>query len=269
MLFSVRNALPRHRPLVTHMQSHKLDVLKHCGRQGKWKTALTLLEELSASGGPLPRAAWGSALGACKQGRRTKEAVRILDQMGSSVDTLACNQVLNMLCQARDYEGVLGVWRAHLTNHGVAGQSAQELHASVPHVRAMPDAESYYQTLCVCAATGRWSDAIQWLYQMVANGVDPGPVHIQQVVRACVRDRRWSEILEVTRETPRELLEKDVVRRSPVVLACLCVCVLCACSGVSAASTRSPSLGAPHHWEVAHMGFRHQTWDLGGSPGSA
>ncbi|KAL1519636.1 hypothetical protein AB1Y20_023147 [Prymnesium parvum] len=170
-----------------------LAALAICGKRGRWRAALQLLDEVERLG-PAPPSAWLSALLACRKHKRIEEQLSLLERMGPRVTAAACNEVLHA-CRARgDYESAARVWREWLDGDA-AVVAADEL--------------SFYHMLHLCAQKSEWERACAWLRRMEAHGVAPGRAHYQAALRAATVDRRWDEATSFVAQIPRAILQED------------------------------------------------------------
>ena len=171
-----------------------------CGRRGRWRTALELLEQLEAEfsqvDGPDRRSelllpAYHSVLLACRKHERQKEAADVLARMGAAADTAAYNEVLHLLRLKSDFDGAIQLWEA-----------------MAPGAR---DRLGYYHLLDICGQQGRWQFALALLDEMRAQLGDDAPSggHYLAALRACAKDRRWSEAVALARSLPAESLAQD------------------------------------------------------------
>ena len=175
-----------------------LAALLACGRRGRWKPALELLEQLEARPEPPPPAAYRSALLALRKHERHAEATALLDSMGDGADTHACNEVLHLHRLRADYAAADALWRRMRENAGAA-----------PH--AAPDTLSFYHVLHICGELGRWVEATSLLAEMRQSFGDDAAHsgHYLAALRACTRDRRWAEAVVLIRSIPHSTLTAD------------------------------------------------------------
>ena len=164
-----------------------------CGRRGRWRTALDLLTQLENAPSGATAGAYRSALLACRKHKRHKEAADVLQRMGEHADTQAYNEVLHLLRLNGDFAGAEALW---------ARMADANLHR---------DNLSYYHLLHICGELGRRREALELLEQMKASlgndAVHSG--HLLAVMRACVRDKRWAEAVELARAAPAEIIAGD------------------------------------------------------------
>ena len=175
-----------------------------CGRRGRWRTALELLDQLEVTPGSAPVGAYRSALLACRKHKRHVEAAEILQRMGAQADTQAHNEVLHLLRLKGDYAAAETLWQ------GMRERGVQR------------DSLSYYHLLHICGELGRWDDALALIAEMRASlGADTAHAgHLLAVIRACVRDKRWDEAVEVIRSAPASVVSADAWLSNIAINAC-------------------------------------------------
>lgn len=163
-----------------------------CGRRGRWRTALDLLSQLEQSGGA-SAGDYRSALLACRKHKRHKEAADVLERMGVVADTQAYNEVLHLLRLKGQYTAADALW-SDMGERGVARNGL-----------------SYYHLLHICGELGRWREALALIEQMVAalGEAEMHSGHVLTAMRACARDKRWTEAVDLLRRTPPALIASD------------------------------------------------------------
>lgn len=165
-----------------------------CGRRGRWRAALDLLDELEAEPCGATAGAYRSVLLACRKHKRHREAENVLQRMGELADTQAYNEVLHLLRLNSDFEAAESLWLA-MCERGVPR-----------------DDLTYYHLLHICGDLGEWRRAIDLLGEMRSTlGEDATHSgHVLATARACVRDRRWSRAVDLIREFPARLVAGDM-----------------------------------------------------------
>lgn len=173
--------------------SATLGALVACGRRGRWRAALELLDELERDHpGGAPIAAYHSALLACRKHTRSREALALLERMGDAADAAAYNEVLHLLRLQGDFAAAERLW--------------QRMPPTGPLHRGPL---GYYHMLHLCAESGRWSVALELLDEMSGRRVEAHSGHYLAAVRACAKDRRWSEAVEIVRRAPPDAIASN------------------------------------------------------------
>ena len=143
--------------------------LHACGRRGRWREALRLLEELEASPGGASTSSYRSVLLACRKHKRHVEAADVLERMGTGADTQAYNEVMHLLRLQRDFAAAEQLWE-------------RMIEVGLPR-----DALSFYHRLHICAEHGKWKEALALLAQLEsqlgAQALTSG--HVLATMRAC------------------------------------------------------------------------------------
>ena len=80
-----------------------------------------------------------------------------------------------------------------------------------------PDSLSYQHILTTCSLVGRWAEALAIMSEMQISAADPSvddlpearAAHFFAAIRACTRDRRWKEAVELGSSVPASMLARD------------------------------------------------------------
>ena len=196
MVAAVADPAPSEPPAAA-VDGGTLAALAACGKRGRWRTALELLAMLESRPEPTPAAAYRSALLALRKHERHEEAMALLERMGETADTHACNEVLHLLRLRSDYAAADALWRR--MRSGALGSLTA------------PDALSFYHVLHICGEAGRWAEAMSLLDELhhTLGGAAVNSGHYLAAMKACSRDRRWHEAVAIVRTIPAPTLATD------------------------------------------------------------
>lgn len=186
-----------------------MESLLACGKRGRWKIALQLLDDIAAEG-PVPTAAWLSAVMACRKQKRVEEQLSLLDRMGGQITTAACNEVLHTLRIRREYTRALQVWRERLLPpHGSAeeGEVVDEVEGEAGRHKVNANGLSYYHMLHICGEDGRSDDALLWLEEMQQAGESVLNIHYHAVLKGLASEREWVKLTQLARKIPQSILQ--------------------------------------------------------------
>jgi 23S rRNA pseudouridine1911/1915/1917 synthase len=107
--------------------------------------------------------------------------------------------------------------RAKLLASAVSAAEVVARAASERPEAVRPDGLSYQHMLTLCGSVGRWSEALALVGEMRIPPAEPTAqcqpealaTHLFAAVRACARDRRWSEAVQLGRAVPPSMFAKD------------------------------------------------------------
>ena len=160
-----------------------LTSLRACGKRGRWRTALELVEELEqrcgdAAGVTVPPGAWRDALLACRKHKRTEEVAGLVVRMGERADTSACNELLQCARLSGDYRLALSLWRAMCGEAvgGGRGSFAQQVATDVGKTEPPAAADGWAGAVAGAAAA---SDALRACVQAVAARAAAAPLSVR------------------------------------------------------------------------------------------
>eukprot|EP00929_Paragymnodinium_shiwhaense_P081461 TRINITY_DN42628_c0_g1_i1.p1 TRINITY_DN42628_c0_g1~~TRINITY_DN42628_c0_g1_i1.p1 ORF type:complete len:561 (+),score=116.37 TRINITY_DN42628_c0_g1_i1:293-1975(+) len=211
-----------------------------------WAYALARLRSLRDAPATKPqRDEFAAAAHLCKEGRRWREAVAVLDELGwhqLQPSRRMLDAVLGACVGARQWPSALHLLSLSLKG-GVApsviafnktisclaaGPPAQALDMSLVLLsqltasNGMPTVVTYNTLIRTCDRASDWQAALQLLDRMVTSTSSPAPdiVSFNTALSACESSQRWDVAIALMEALPAQKLEADVVTISTAVSAC-------------------------------------------------
>jgi 23S rRNA pseudouridine1911/1915/1917 synthase len=205
--------------LVTRMKSRQMDTaivneLLHAARiEEDYQLALLIWRAMRGEplgGGRAPESAWGPGSGADGEADSNGLfAASVGDDVAIDFEDLEATRTV---AASQSSEARAKLLASAASAAEVIAQAASERPEAV-----RPDGLSYQHMLTMCGPAGRWSEALELMGEMCMPLAEPTTdgqpealaTHLFAAVRACTRDRRWREAVQLARAVPPSMFSNN------------------------------------------------------------
>ena len=189
---------------VTITAVHISMVVKACETSRLWQSALELLEKSARDAVQIDVVVCNACIGACKVAAQWEEAWQLLRDICMSA--LRCNE--------RSYSAAISA-----CERAGQWQSALCILRRIRQSQAQCDAFACTAAISACGRTGQWQMSLELMQCMVAERLGPVEASLNAVITACGNAAAWQQSLQVL-ELTCQLLSPSSVTFNAASFAC-------------------------------------------------
>uniref|UniRef100_A0A7S4S9D7 Catechol O-methyltransferase n=1 Tax=Alexandrium monilatum TaxID=311494 RepID=A0A7S4S9D7_9DINO len=194
----------RQRHLVQEPKEFTL-IISSCGRQGRWRDAVSWLQEMQLRQMEPNAYAYSAAIHACVRGQRGTLALSLFEKM----------RVLKLPQDAITYCSAITACQ-----QGIRWQQALSLLDEMQTDEVQVNTIHCNAAISACSGSDRWPEAISLLERMRTGALETDVITFSAVISACETGGKWQPALQLLSEMLGLSIQSDVVSCSAVISAC-------------------------------------------------